>query len=855
MSRYAEVAVDAPVDHSRTFSYSIPARFHPEPGHLVWVPFGRRILQGIVVELADAPQVEATRDILQTVEPGPLLDANAMALARWLSHYYFCSLFDTLALFLPPGFKAQVSSQIRYRELSDADLAGLKPPTRQALSALAESRRMTEKDFAGLLGRSGTREVNRLADRGLVERRVRLPRPRTFRYTAHLLPTGSPDIAGNWPGSNVTVSDRQGRLLSAVRESPGGYSATLANREFGHGVGDALVEKGLLAMEWVRNESRIAGLPELGRDEWDSEEDPPGGQEAPPAEPAPPESPLTLTPAQTAVLSPVLEELEEPSQPPRTFLLHGVTGSGKTEVYLQAIARVVARGQQAIFLVPEIALTPQTVGRVHARFPGRVAVTHSGLTDRQKFDQWWRIRDGDYDVVVGPRSALFAPLSNPGLIVIDEEHEWTYKQSEGQPLYHARTAALELSRLTGAPVLLGSATPDVESFYHAQQGRFHLLELPHRIAFGNSSDAGSPVPGNDGGREAGEFRISQIPKGLPEVHVSDMRQELRQGNRSIFSAKLARGLEDCIAGGKQAILFLNQRGSAPMVQCRECGYVVTCSSCSSTLTYHGAESRLRCHQCNRRSRLPDTCRQCGSRSIRQLGIGTQRVVDEVNSRFPNVQVERWDSDAARSGLVPEEAMRRLAEGEVQVLVGTQVVAKGLDLPNVTLVGVVLADIGIYRPDFRAGERAFGLLCQVAGRSGRGAEQGQVIVQTYNPDHYAVAAAARQDYSTLYQTEIAARRSYGNPPFNRLVRLLFQDMNATTCQRLAMAAARSMREHIRSQGLTDVNIVGPAPGVPPRVRGRYRWTLLLRGRNLHRFLDRVDLPARNVTIDVDPLELL
>ena len=216
----------------------------------------------------------------------------------------------------------------------------------------------------------------------------------------------------------------------------------------------------------------------------------------------------------------------------------------------------------------------------------------------------------------------------------------------------------------------------------------------------------------------------------------------------------------------------------------------------------------------------------------------------MSSRFPNVQVERWDSDAARSGLVPEEAMRRLAEGEVQVLVGTQVVAKGLDLPSVTLVGVVLADIGIYRPDFRAGERAFGLLCQVAGRSGRGAEQGQVIVQTYNPDHYAVAAAARQDYSTLYQTEIAARRSYGNPPFNRLMRL-----------RLAMAAARSMREQIRSQGLTDVNIVGPAPGVPPRIRGRYRWTLLLRGRNLHRFLDRVDLPARNVTIDVDPLELL
>lgn len=863
MSRYAEVAVDAPVDHSRTFSYSIPERFHPEPGQLVWVPFGRRILQGIVVELTEASQVEATRDILQPIEPGPLLDARAMALAGWLSRYYFCSLFDALALFLPPGFKAQVRSQIRYTELSDAEVEGLKPPVREALSTLAASRRMTEKDFAGLLGRSGTREVNRLADRGLVERRVSLPRPRTFRYTARLLPTGSPDAAGNWSSLDVVVSDRQSRLLSTVRESPGGYSTTLANREFGRGVGDALVEKGLLAMEWVRNESRIAGLPEYGQqhgsDEWGSEEDPAATEEeleeAPPTRQGPPQKPLTLTPAQAGALSPILKELEAPSQPPRTFLLHGVTGSGKTEVYLQAIARVVARGQQALFLVPEIALTPQTVERVHARFPGRVAVTHSGLTDRQKFDQWWRIRDGDYDVVVGPRSALFAPLSNPGLIVIDEEHEWTYKQSEGQPLYHARTAALELSRLTGAPVLLGSATPDVESYYHAQQGRFHLLELPHRIGFGSNSRAGSTGIAKDTAGEAGDSGISSTQKGLPEVQVSDMREELRRGNRSIFSAKLAQGLEECIAEGKQAILFLNQRGSAPMVQCRECGYVVTCSSCASTLTYHGAESRLRCHQCNRRARLPETCRQCRSRSIRQLGIGTQRVVDEVNSRFPGVNVERWDSDAARSGLAPEEAMRRLAEGEVQVLVGTQVVAKGLDLPNVKLVGVVLADIGIYRPDFRAGERAFGLLCQVAGRSGRGAEPGQVIIQTYNPDHYAVAAAARQDYQTLYQTEIAARRRYGNPPFNRLARLLFQDMNATTCQRLAIAAARSMRELIRSQGLTDVNIVGPAPGVPTRIRGRYRWNLILRGRNLHRFLDRVDLPARNLTIDLDPLELL
>ena len=505
--------------------------------------------------------------------------------------------------------------------------------------------------------------------------------------------------------------------------------------------------------------------------------------------------------------------------------------------------------------MPEISLTPQTVERVNARFPGRVAVTHSGLTEPQRFDQWWQIRDGQYDVVVGPRSALFAPLPDVGLIVIDEEHEWTYKQSDAHPFYHARTAALELAALTGATVVLGSATPDVESYFYAKQGHYRLLELPDRIPYGKRPQPGQP--GIAGAFSVGAMQdgVASGTDGLASVTVADMRQELRQGNRSIFSRTLAQGLTECIEQGQQAILFLNQRGSSPMVQCRDCGYVVTCSSCSTTLTYHSAESRLRCHRCNRRSRPPAVCRQCGGRHIRQLGIGTQRVVDEVKAMFPDVAVERWDSDSARSGLDPDETMRRLAEGDIQVLVGTQMVAKGFDLPNVTLVGVVLADVGIYRPDFRAGERAFSLLCQVAGRAGRGPNPGRVVIQTYNPDHYAVAAAARQDYAALFRAEITTRRRQGNPPYNRLVRLLYRDANPTAGQRQAITAARLLREKIRSQGLTDAVVIGPAPGFPPRVRGRYRWNVLLRGRNLHRLLDGVDLPIREVTIDVDPVELL
>ena len=841
MTRYAEVAVDAPLGHSRTFSYSIPDRFRLEPGQLVWVPFGRRTLQGVVIELPEAPSVEKTRDILQPVDPGRLLDDTAIALARWLSRYYLCSLFDAVALFLPPGFKAQVRSQILPLATEELDKANLRPASQEALVTLSERRRLSEEDFARLLGRPGIREVNRLVDRGFVHRRADLPRPRTFRYASLLFLAACPDSLGNWPETTTRVSPRQERLLQAVREREGGYSTTLANREFGPGVGDALVEKGLLGLEWVRQESRVVDDPDESYGEK--------------ALPAVPESPLRLNAAQADALDRIGETLEDPSQHPRAFLLHGVTGSGKTEVYLQAIARVVGRGQRALFLVPEISLTPQTVQRVSARFPGRVAVTHSGLPERQRFDQWWQIRDGQYDVVIGPRSALFAPLPDLGLIVIDEEHEWTYKQAEAHPFYHARTAALELARMTGATVVLGSATPDVETYYQARQGHYRLLELPDRIPFEDRPPSDPPIIAGiskDGDHEEGP---SAVPDGLASVEIADMREELRQGNRSIFSRALAQGLTQCIEQGQQAILFLNQRGSSPMVQCRDCGYVVTCGSCSTTLTYHATESRLRCHRCNRRSRPPSICRRCQGRHIRQLGIGTQRVVDEVRAMFPHITVERWDSDAARSGLDPDETMRRLATGEVQVLVGTQMVAKGLDLPNVTLVGVVLADVGIYRPDFRAGERAFGLLCQVAGRAGRGPTPGRVVIQTYNPDHYAVAAAARQDYAALYQTEIVARRRQGNPPFNRLVRLLYRDTNPTTCQRHAITAARLLRERIRSQGLTDVGVIGPAPGIPPRVRGRYRWHVLLRGRNLHRLLEGVDLPIREVTIDVDPVELL
>jgi primosomal protein N' (replication factor Y) len=811
--RYVEVAVDAPVGHSRTFSYSVPSRFSVSPGQLVWVPFGRRVAQGVVVQLAGFPQVEVTRDILHPVEPGPLVSEALLDLGRWLSRYYLCSLFAAIGPMLPPGFETQVRSHVMSAPGDAPDLSHLKPQTCQALQVLAAKSRLPEATFLKLLGKGAEGELARLLGQGFLRRQVDLPRPRVApRYQSYLFRIGDngPSAEGAEAEAWESLPRRQRELLRAVSAHYGKYPAASANKEFGYGVAGALVEKGLLGLEWVRVEATPRQVGAQG--------------EAGP--------PVTLTVEQADALARITETLDGRAQSPRSFLLHGVTGSGKTEVYLRAIRRVVERGLQAVYLVPEIALTPQTLQRVNARFPGRVAVIHSRLSLRQRFDQWWGIRDGHYDVVVGPRSSIFAPLDRLGLIIIDEEHEWTYKQEEAQPLYHARTVALELARRTGATVILGSATPDVETYHGAERGRHRLLELTHRIGAGVGA----------GGRA------------LASVDICDMRRELREGNRSIFSRQLSQSLKECVRQGHQAILFLNRRGDAPIVQCRDCGYVATCPRCSVALTYHSTLVDLLCHRCNRRARLPRRCRRCGQGNIRQLGIGTQRVVDEVARLLPGVRVERWDADATRSGLNPEEAMGRLASGETQVLVGTQVVAKGLDVPNVTLVGIVLADVGLYLSDFRAGERAFGLLCQVAGRAGRGPFPGRVVVQTYNPEHYAIVAALEQDYSAMYRQEVQTRGELGNPPFNQLVHIVFQDINATACQRQAVAIARQLRQRVYAEGLTDVEVVGPAPGIPSRLRGRFRWHLLLRGRNLHQFLEGSTFP-KGTTIDVDPAHVL
>jgi primosomal protein N' (replication factor Y) len=537
--------------------------------------------------------------------------------------------------------------------------------------------------------------------------------------------------------------------------------------------------------------------------------------------------------------------------------LHGVTGSGKTEIYLRAVAEVLAQGKRAIVLVPEISLTPQTVHRFGARFGQRVAVFHSALSEGQRYDVWRQIRAGLKDVVVGPRSALFVPLPRLGLLVLDEEHDASYKQEAPPPRYHAHDAAIELARLTEATVILGSATPGLASYVRARRGEWTLLEMPRRV-MGHARRIADlqarynlprtrflPVR-----KDTAEARYME----LPPVHVVDLRAELRAGNRSIFSRALQGAIDEALGQGEQVILFLNRRGTATFVLCRDCGYVAHCPRCEMPLTYHGPLARLVCHHCDHRQPQPERCPSCGGDRIRYFGLGTERVEREVHRHWPEARTLRWDRDTARNHAAHASILHLFSTGLAHVLVGTQMIAKGLDLPLVTVVGVISADTALNLPDFRAGERTFQLLAQVAGRAGRGLLGGRVILQTYYPDHYAVVAAADHDYAAFAARELAFRREHGYPPYRRLVKLVYEHASPSRAQAEAEALAEGLRDALTRRDLPATDLIGPAPAFFARLRGRYRWQLLLRHAEPADLFRVIEIPA-GWRVDVDPVSVL
>ncbi len=815
---YAEVAVNAAAPIRQTFTYRITDGLSLRVGHAVYVPFGSRRLQGIVLDVTETPAFADARDIEAVIDPEPMLSPERVALARWLSDHYLAPLFDCVSLMLPPGFKRRPLTMLRpLTSLDELSSLGLTDKQRAAMTYLVtEGRAELEQMRRALRLRSVNTLVSSLLTKGLIERTYELARPqvrpKVVPYLRLLVSADEPrEVARGFRAEDKPAALRRAIVLEALADESPLPLAELRPRGLTPAVLRDLAEAGLAAQEEVT----LVRDPLAGRTY--------SRREA-----------AALTADQEQAYR-CIEEALEGGGPAQTFLLHGVTGSGKTEVYLQALERTVALGKRAIVLVPEISLTPQTVRRFGERFPGQVAVMHSGLSLGEHFDMWHEVRAGRYAVVIGPRGALFAPQPDLGLVVMDEEHEWTYKQQEGSPRYHARLAAQELCRLTGAALVLGSATPDVESHFRSTSGgSYRLLELPERL---QRTESGGIMPGP-----------------LPQVEVVDLREELKAGNRSIFSRSLATAIRGALSAREQVILFLNRRGTASFLQCRDCGHVPTCSSCAVSFTLHQPENRLVCHYCRRARAAAKGCPQCGSPRIRQLGLGTERVEEEARSAFPGARTLRWDRDVTRGRDAHERILARFLAHEADILVGTQMVAKGLDMPLVTLVGVISADTALRFPDFRSGERTFQLLEQVAGRAGRGPRGGRVIIQTYSPQHYAVAAAAQHDYHALYRREVEFRQRLGYPPFGRLARLTFAHTNDRYAQEQAAAMVRHLCGERDRRGLPNLDVLGPGPSFVPRLRGRWRWQIVLRGDDPTELLAEVAVP-RGWTVDIDPVSLL
>lgn len=795
---YADVAVHTDAPYRHPFTYSIPPGLDLAPGQGVLVPFGQRTLQGVVLTVASTTRFEGeVRALLSVATELPLVPAHLLDLARWLGERYLAPLYPCIALMLPPGAERRA----RVRLIPAASAEGATEAERALLGALRDNPSLDIAQLQRRLHLAGLRRlVDQLVRGGQISRRYDLDPPSVAPRLERRLRLR--------PSSGI--GDAAEPLIRRLREAGGSLPLSVVR---------TMPEWSERALRRV-TESGIAEEVEVRVDR-----DPLAGHEYP-LRAAP-----SLTGMQSAALGRILQHdgRVDPARA-RVSLLHGVTGSGKTEVYLAAAAAALSAGARVLMLVPEIALTPQTIERFAGRFPGRVAVLHSGLTDGQRYDQWYGVREGRFDIVVGSRSAIFSPLAPLGLIVIDEEHEWTYKQQDQQPRYQTRDVAERLAALTGASLVLGSATPDVSSYSRAARGRYRLIELPQRVR-----------PSREGGGQ---------DEAMPVVEIVDLARELREGNRGIFSRRLIEALEETLAAGEQAILFVNRRGSAGFLLCRDCGHVPGCRRCAVALTVHTVPRRLLCHQCGRSRQIPTTCPRCGSGRIRQVGLGTQRVEEEVRRRFPAARVLRWDRDSARRGADHAALFERLQRREADVLVGTQIVAKGLDLPGITLVGIVNADLSLNIPEYYSAERAFQLLTQVAGRAGRRERPGRVVLQTYAPNHYAVRAAAAHNYRIFYSEEIEYRRRAGYPPFARLTRLVFSHVSPRRAESEPRRLALHLRQSIAEGNQAGAEVLGPVPCRVARLRGRWRWQVLLRCPRPQVLLRDLELPA-GWSVDIDP----
>jgi primosomal protein N' (replication factor Y) len=836
---YIRVAVHQPGVQD-AFDYHLPAELEGQvtSGMLVVVPLGTRRVQAVVLKQVDTPAVPETRAVEAVLDPLPVVTPAQIELAQTLAHETMSPLSACLEIILPPGVKQQADSLFhliqKEDEIEEKPLTGLQ---QRILALLAERGDLRGRQLAAAFAHQNWKAaMQTLVRRGQVQSRpVLLPptvRPKVVRTVQLAVSPVQAEAQMDNLGRGEAGERRQAILRFLIGE-PWPVNVSWAYASSGGNLQDL---------------HRLAdmGLVTLG----ESEEFRDPTEQMTPQSGSPPE----LTTDQAGVWQQVRARLTATlsGQAVQPVLLHGVTGSGKTEIYLRAAAETLAAGRQVVILVPEISLTPQTVRRFLARFPGQVGIIHSRLSAGERYDTWRRARAGDLPVIVGPRSALFTPLPNLGLVVVDEFHDESYYQNDTLPYYHAVQAALIYAKSTGALAVLGSATPDVSLLQRAETENWGVLHLPVRIlAHARTVEAQLRSLGRELPEMSGSGETTELP--LPPVDVVDMRQELKAGNLSIFSRNLQESLADVLAQQQQAILFLNRRGSDTYVFCRDCGLTLKCPRCDMPLVFHRSTADLVCHTCGYRRQMPKKCPQCGSTRIKGFGTGTEKVEAEVVRLFPQARVLRWDAETARLKGAHDMILSHFLNHRADILVGTQMIAKGLDLPLVTLVGVVLADVGLNFPDYRAAERSFQLLTQVAGRAGRSPLGGKAILQTFQPGHYVIQAAARHDFEGFFQQELTHRRRLQYPPFYRLARLEYRHRQNGEVEAAARRMAAQLLQWISAEERGATSLIGPVPCFFGRVKGEYRWQIVVRGPDPAGLLRGKDLGEWRV--EVDPVSLL
>ncbi|WP_026692084.1 primosomal protein N' [Peribacillus kribbensis] len=762
----ASVIVDVPAKQTdREFDYKIPEKWRNViiPGMRVIVPFGPRKVQGFVSGVKDHSEFDKLKEIIEPMDLEPVLNEELLRLGNWLTEETLCYKISAYQVMLPAALKAKYEKHLRLSD--DIDKNEL-PVSIQELFKHKDT-----VEWNDVLASSSPAHIQSEAVKGNVEVIYQVKNKLNKKRLKFIKPVMDTAALESYRDSLPQNAAGQKRVCGFFIEHESEISLKALLEETGV---SAQTVKSLVQKKVLEERER-----EVYRDPFKDR-----SFEA--------TVPFTLTEEQNEALMPLLDSIH--SHRDDTFLLYGITGSGKTEIYLQAIDSVLKEGKEAIMLVPEISLTPQMVQRFKGRFGNEVAVLHSGLSAGEKYDEWRKIQRREVKVVVGARSAVFAPFENLGIIIIDEEHESSYKQEEN-PRYHARDVAIKRSEFHGCPVVLGSATPSLESFARAQKNVYRLLTLRNRL---NHSV-------------------------LPSVDIVDMREELRSGNRSMFSKKLFEKIKDRLDKNEQIVLFLNRRGHSSFVMCRDCGNVMNCPHCDISLTYHRHSNQLKCHYCGFETAMPTHCPECQSDYIRFFGTGTQKVEDELGKILPEARVIRMDVDTTGRKGSHEKLLNAFQEGKADILLGTQMIAKGLDFPNITLVGVLTADTMLHLPDFRASEKTFQLLTQVSGRAGRHELPGEVVIQTYTPEHYSIELSGEQDFDSFYQHEMLLRKMNKYPPYYylALVNVSHEDLLK------AVSVTEKITKFLGTGLGSGAAVLGPAASPISRMNDRYRYQCLIK----------------------------